>query len=343
MVSVIHLTYLSFRWVQLSLDNLRAQRTARAMRRALQTLPGTLRETYANTLERITPEDKELVRETLFWLSFVKTPLTLKGLNEIVVLDETCTCLDKDMMLIPSNVLLHICQGLVTQDHLGYVNLAHSSIKEFLTSDWIRSSRVQYFSLDPATADMTIMRKCLLYLCLDNFAEGYIPALRNPWRPMKLYPFLTYAANFWPVHGASCNFTGPERDLVNRFFATRDLPGRGNFGAWIQVLTHSADPSVIEKTQPLYYAASFGMVPVVKAILASDEKVNINSPGGRTGATPVFIAAWRHHHEVVEILLRAGADPNIVDPGTGFSVTRLSKLTSYRGLQDILARWETQK
>ncbi|KAJ5594186.1 uncharacterized protein N7459_000394 [Penicillium hispanicum] len=333
----------SFRWVQLSLDNLCAQRTARSMREALRTLPGTLRETYANTLERIAPEDRSLARETLFWLSFVQSPLTLRSLNEIVVLDETSTSLDEDMMLVPPNILLHICQGLINQDHLGYVNLAHSSVKEFLTSDWIRSSRVQYFSLDPATADMTIMRRCLSYLCLDNFVNGYIPFLKNPWDLMKTKPFMAYAAHFWPIHGSSCDFTGPERDLVNRFFATRHLPGRGNYGAWIQALVRSMDASVIEMTQPLYYAASFGMIPVVKAILASDPEVDINAPGGRTGATPVFIAAWRHNNDMVEILLRAGADPTIRDPDTGFSVIHLARDLAFPGLGDVLARWKAEK
>lgn len=310
------------------------------MRSALKNLPGTLRETYVNTLERIAPDDQPLVHEALFWLTFAKKPLTLKALNEVVVLDESSTILDEEMMLVPPHILLHICQGLITQGKTKHVSLAHSSVRDFLTSDWIRSSRVKYFSLDPTTADLTIMRRCIEYLCLDNFKGGYIPVDQKPWRNVEAHPFLDYAANFWPVHGSACPFGESERLLINRFFGTRHLPRRGNYGVWMQMLVAEADPVVVETTHPLYYAASFGMVSVVKALLASDPKLNVNKPGGRRGSTPLFAAGWRHNHEVVEILLQAGADPTIVDPGTGVNLLRLAKISEFSGLRPIIDRWE---
>lgn len=304
------------------------------MRASLSNLPGTLREMYVNTLERVDPEDIPFVREALFWLSFAKQPLTLKSLNEVVVLDETCTVLDEDMMLVPRDILLQICQGLISVDQVGHVNLAHSSVKDFLTSDWIRSSRVGHFALDSATADATIMRKCLTYLCLDNFKDGYGEYRERP----KVRSFLYYASYFWPTHGTYCDFGKSERQLVNRFFATRKLPRRGNYGVWIESLIPGVDTSIIENTEPLYYAASFGMASVVKAILASDPDVNVNAPGGRVGATPLFAAGWRHNYEVVEILLKAGADPKITDPGTGVDVLGLARMGNFLPIRDILLR-----
>ena len=317
------------------------------MRQALQNLPGTLRETYANMLERIAPDDRKIAHNALFWLSFTKQPLTLRSLNEIVVMDETCMTLDEDMMLVPPNIILEICQGLITEDQDGYLNLAHASVKDFLTSDWIRSSRVQYFALDAATADLKAMNSCLTYLCLDNFAQGYLKYPENPAKLRHDHAFMTYAANFWPQHGAACGFG--EQDMIHKFFATRSLPGRGNYGTWIQVLlrttaaSHTDDAIAIDGTHPLYYAASFGMAPVVKSILASEPDIDINAPGGRAGATSVWIAGLRFNFEVVEILLRAGADPSIKDPGSGLSVLDLVRMVpthrrNYHGLRPILAR-----
>ncbi|GLI75512.1 hypothetical protein PoHVEF18_003768 [Penicillium ochrochloron] len=324
----------SFRWVQLSLDNLCSQRTAKAMRASLSNLPGTLREMYANTLERVNPEDEPFVYEALFWLSFAKQPLKLRSLNEVVVLDETCTTLDEDMMLVPRDILLRICQGLISVDQAGHVNLAHSSVKEFLTSEWIRSSRVSRFALEATTADATIMRKCLTYLCLDNFKSGYGESKKHT----KVRSFLYYAAYFWPKHGTHCEFEDSERELVNRFFATKSLPRRGNFGVWIEALIPGVKPSIIETTEPLYYAASFGMASVVKAILASDPSVDINAPGGRVGATPLFAACWRRNYEVAEVLLNAGADPSKIDPGTGINVLKMARLSNYLDIRDLLVR-----
>lgn len=326
------------------------------MRQALKTLPGTLRETYANMLERIAPDDWKIAHEALFWLSFTKQPLTLTSLNEIVVTDETSTTLDEDMMLVPAHILLEICQGLITEDQYGYLNFAHASIKDFLTSDWIRSSRVQYFALDPTTADLKAMHSCLTYLCLDNFAQGYLRCPETPAKVREKHPFLNYAANFWPQHGAACSFGGPKEDMIHKFFGTRSLPGRGNYGTWIQTLlrttawSNTNDAVAIDGTHPLYYAASFGMVPVVESILASEPDIDINAPGGRIGATSVWIASLRFNFEVVDILLRAGADPSIRDPGTGFNVLDLLRMVpsrhrNYNGLRSILDRpapWKDQ-
>ncbi|KAJ5469660.1 hypothetical protein N7539_009278 [Penicillium diatomitis] len=324
----------SFRWVQLSLDNLCSQRTAKAMRLSLSNLPSTLREMYVDTLKRIDPSDVPLVREALFWLSFVKQPLSLRRLNEAVILEDNCTMIDEDMMLLPRDILLRIGQGLISADQAEHVNLAHSSVKEFLTSEWIRSSSVSQFALDPSTADTIILRKCLQYLCLDNFKYGYGEYRKHG----KVRAFLFYAATFWPVHASRCVLGHVERDLIARLFASRDLPRRGNYGVWMEALIPGVKPATIEGTNPLYYAASFGMASVVKAMLESDPTIDVNAPGGRVGATPVFAAAWRGNNEVVEILLKAGANPTILDPGTQMSVVHLAKWKHFKPLRDILVR-----
>ncbi|KAJ6114674.1 hypothetical protein N7486_000452 [Penicillium sp. IBT 16267x] len=334
----------SFRWVQLSMDNLCTQRTTRSMREALRNLPGTLREMYAKTLDQISAEDRPFVREALFWTSFAQDHLfasemlTLEVLNEVVVLDEECTTLDEDMMLVPAQILLDICQGLITRDQSGYVTLAHSSIKDFLTSDWIRSSRVSYFSMDPATANTIIMRKCLIYLCLDNFKDGYATKTEIS-RRWKKYPALRYATYMWPKYAAAAELGDTERSLVQKFFDTRHLPRQGNFGVWMQALLPSVQFSIIETTHPLYYASSYGLTSVVKMILEFDKDLDINAPGGRVGATAVFAASNRQKFDTVDLLLRAGADPRIKDPGTGWSVFDLSRISKWSGLRGPLDHW----
>jgi ankyrin repeat protein len=301
-------------------------------------MPGTLRDTYVNILERITPSDWELSRKALFWLSFAKRSLTLRELNEAVVLEETCTVFDDDLELVSPRILLQICQGLITQDESGRVNLAHVSIKDFLTSEWIRSSSVQYFSLDHATADKTIMRHCLTYLCLDNFRSGYECSIDLIAAREHERPFLEYAAQFWATHGGSCDFDGHDCQLINKLFDSRYLPHRGNFGVWVQTLVPEVDIESIETTQPLYYAASYGLVPVVKAILASEPPVDVDARGGRFRSTPLFVACWRGNYEVAELLLQAGADPYLVDPGSDSTVFSLLKRRGFSRLQAILPK-----
>ena len=162
------------------------------------------------------------------------------------------------------------------------------------------------------------MRKCLAYLSFNSFRSGYSPLQRNVAEHFVRYPLLEYSAYHWASHGTVCNFDDTDRDIITQFFATKALPFRGNFGVWVQCLIPEADCDDIERPEPLYYAASFSLVPVIKAILDSNATLDIDAGGGRFGSTPLFVACFRGHYEVVELLLRAGADPELKD-GSGFT------------------------
>ena len=227
------------------------------------------------------------------------------------------------MTLVSPQILIRICQGLLTQDRSGSVNLAHSSIKEFLASEWIRQSKVQYFSMDPSSADRSMMRLCLTYLCLENFQSGYLTSKQSSKQRMQSHPLLVYAGQFWAIHANTFTLDDTDRHFITRLFNSRRLPQRGNYGVWLQTLVPEVGTNTIDSTQPLYYAASFGLVPIVKAILDSDPEVDMNARGGRYGSTPLFVACWRRNYEVVEILLKHGADPRIPDSGTGHTIFSL--------------------
>ncbi|KAJ6439249.1 Ankyrin repeat-containing domain protein [Purpureocillium lavendulum] len=260
-ISVLNGALGSFRWVQLSLEHMSIQRTKSSLYQALQALPGNLQDIYEAILDKISLADRKLA----------------------VVFEESYTSIDDYNLLISSRIIPRISNGLIELDN-DQANLAHSSIKEFLTSDWIRGSKVRYFALDPGAAHKNVMRKCVSYLCCL----------------IKDRPLL-------------------ER-LINQLFHTERLHQKGNFGFWVQILIPDADPEDIATTQPLYYAASFGLVPVVKAILGSLTNLEIDSPGGRYGSTHLFVACWRRQYEVVKLLLEAGANTNVVDPSSGHTI-----------------------
>ncbi|RYP61232.1 hypothetical protein DL770_009837 [Monosporascus sp. CRB-9-2] len=61
----------------------------------------------------------------------------------------------------------------------------------------------------------------------------------------------------------------------------------------------------------LYYAATFGLADMVKALI--DSNTPLDSPGSRYGGTALHGAVYRLHRPVVELLLKAGADINRPD------------------------------
>ncbi|KAH8889867.1 ankyrin repeat protein [Thozetella sp. PMI_491] len=326
----------TFRWAQLCMDRLSHLRTGRDMLAALSDLPSTLNETYSRTLQRVPESDKPLAREVLLWLAFSTRPMNLRQLGEAVVLQESDRYLDDDYRLTDPHTAIGICNGLAQVDG-DIVTLAHDSIRTFLTSSWIQDSPSAFFALDAATCHRQIMRKCLAYLSFDVLASGHVQQQIQLLRRAKDHPLLDYAALFWPDHLAD----PPDPDdeaLVLEFFATKANPKGGCFESWVQLLLFSTDIEAIEKTQPLYYASSYNLVPILKILLRPGSGVDVNHPGGRFGSTPLAIACYRGHSEAATLLLNAGADPDVRDEGIHTSAYSLAK---HRKMWDVVALMES--
>ena len=57
----------------------------------------------------------------------------------------------------------------------------------------------------------------------------------------------------------------------------------------------------------LHIAAVYGQVPVIQALLSRGAQIEQED---KDGQTPLILAAWRGHQEVVSLLLVAGANIN---------------------------------
>jgi hypothetical protein len=283
---------------------------------ALKDLPSTLNDTYALLLQRIPGHDRSIARNAFTWLSFSIRRMTLKELAEAVVLEETDRDLDDDFRLTDPASVIEICNGLIQLED-GYVNLAHDSIRTCLMSEWITSSPVSEFRLESKSGHRSIMRKCLAYLLFDEFAKGHSQKPKEYAQRRRKYPLMDYAALCWPDHAANTELEREDEQLILDFFGTKSLPKGGSFDSWVQALLGTIDTVSIQRTQPLYYAASYNMIPIVKLLLRQGSDADINKRGGRYGTTPFAIACYRGHSEVAKLLLEAGADPYIRDGGTG--------------------------
>ena len=249
----------------------------------------------------------------------------------------------------------------------GTARLAHHSVREFLTQ---RLDNTSEFYTPTGPSHRTIAESCLSYLLLDDFASGPLyPA--DFTRALRSYPLLRYAATNWPFHvlmaskssstsfSKSSNAGTTEREterqterellpLILRLMAPHQGNGYGNnnktqnqrFLFWLQIVLsdsrhgYIAPDADLARATPLYYAASYGLVETVRALVNSIGSVNnsinssvnssvsssganaaadLNARAGRYGGTAMHAAVWRQRPEILKILLDAGADPGVRD------------------------------
>ena len=237
--------------------------------------------------------------------------------------------------------VLSTCSSLVTvvpNDGSPIVQFSHFSVKEFLMSDRLATSRRDisqyYISLEDAHTLLT--RSSLSVLLRDPDVDGHSDSA----------PLAKYAAEHWVTHAQVKNIATRVRDGMEYLFD----PDKPYFEAWVKL--HDIDtfyystitPDPEPGARPLYYAAlggfcelvehltlkypqyasariglcgtalhaaSFeGHLQVVRYLLRHCVDVDFRNSGDYT---PLSLASWRGHRDVVQCLLDHGADMELSD------------------------------
>lgn len=234
-------------------------------------------------------------------------------LCEAVITTEDGVLITDDMRLLRPEVLLKNCGSLISYDRFTKrVVLAHSSVMQYLTSQAIQLSDVKEFYFNEATADNEIAVRCLNYLNHPDFSSGYCTSHRALMQRFEDWPLLPYLADLVFNHLKYITLDDRIKILLLRFFETHSQPRGGNFGAWVEAFTPGAN-DYIETSTPLYYASRFGLLPIVRMILALEGTKNLEAPGGVYGSSPLHVATWLGRTDVVRELLKAGANAREVN------------------------------
>ena len=318
-----------FRWVQCQIDLLSKLRTPGSVRNALHSLPLTLDKTYEDLLGRIDgEEDRHLTRQILQLLTFSFRPLSLGEISQMLQITPGMRHLDESKCLTHPSDILDICGSLLKyNERTGHITLAHHSVKTYLTSTPRNSA--SFFRLEEKESHRDIALACVTYLSFDTFAGDYRATIPEAEKGSPL----DYATQNWGLHMKE--ISEPDEVLWQnlRYFLLSANDGRQNFAHWVKgLIPHS---KFAEKTSPLYYAASYGLTNTVKYLL--DMGVDIEEPGGRGGATPINIAAFRGNLEVVKVLYEHGANPKKADVSTGLSAAQWA---SIEGQWDVVEFFE---
>ncbi|KAF6744157.1 hypothetical protein DFP72DRAFT_930100 [Ephemerocybe angulata] len=319
-----------FQLVRCQLSEILQCETEESIRAALADLPTDLNSTYTRILKKITREERrKIATHTLLWLATAKRALYLEEVAESLRVEPAL--LPK---LLRETAIVEICGSLVIYDEdTKQLSLSHYSVKEFLTSDWLKQNKqgVSGFYVGRALAEETLAIATLAYLArpeLRNYDE-----LPEP-RP----PLLDYSVEYWPEHVKALNLAqarGGSDDIASSidrvYHYTEQLllhpDFRGNYRtfyqirvgnnpederqhgiSWIFELDRNVHLYGEFDLPPLYYPLYCGLTTTVERFIAQtpswlDEPV-------RSCGTPLIIAAGQNDIAMMECLLRLGADIN---------------------------------
>jgi hypothetical protein len=302
-----------FRWVECQLASIRKCIKLSQLRRALADLPKDLDETYARIIIGISEENKADAIKLLQWLCYSFSPISLKMAADILATgysNDLGRChFDPDERPPVADDVLLICLSLVSLGENCTLQLAHFSVKEYLTSDRVhRLLKSPGYNISSTIANLNIAEMCLAYI-IDS-SPNITTEDSN-----KLFPLSTYAADSCFDHyiaagDAAIDSTAEallmcfliEGSYFKDFLLSLQLGETDNIG-----FESFGDP--------IYFASWFGLTRILKKLIQMESKGNCL--GGPSG---IALQAGAQAHgnqkkpylEILTILLEAGFDINAV-------------------------------
>jgi len=309
-----------FRWVYCQLDTLRRCFPS-SIRKTLKELPETLDETYERTLEEIPKEKRQHAHRLFQCLVAAIRPLYVEELAEIFTIefdqDAAHNLMEGWRPVNPEEAVLSACSTLITvidnDESSKIVQFSHFSVKEFLTSDRLRTSEIKnirhYYI--PLNAAHTILAQACLTVLLQM--DSKIDKKR-----LATFPLAFYAAQHWLDHAKYEDVEPRVQDAMKELFN----PSKPYLASWIWIGDVDEDRKTIDKNPApdhpsvpkataLYYAVSRGLCGLAKYLISTHgEDVNANC--GYHG-TPLYAASNGGHFDAVSLLLDHGANVNITN------------------------------
>jgi ankyrin repeat protein len=297
---------LRFRWVVCQLEVLR-QCLAPSVRRILDELPETLDETYERILHEIPKSNRVHAHRLLQCLTVAVRPLYVEELAEVLAVEFETTGgippLNEDLRWEDQEqAVLSACSSLIAivdDDANRVVQFAHFSVKEFLTSDRLATSKIdasRYHHVSLGRAHTIMAQACLsvllgLHSHIDEAA-------------IDTFPLTRYAAANFGDHAefedVLSHLQGGIDDLLDA-----DKP---HLAAWLRVRRLMYGYPNEPYSTPLYHVAEFGFRSMVhRLILKRPEDLGVSGTLGM----PLHAALCGRHADVAELLLGHCVDVDV--------------------------------
>ena len=295
-----------FRWAVCQLDALENCLEYRTLQNALASLPKTLDETYDRILRGIPEEHKQNATRILQFLTYSERPLRIEEAVDAIVVDvEADQHFNPKYRMPDPHEILCYCSSLVvvvpTKEHVYFddnkpveLQLAHLSVKEYLTSNRLDKDIAQKFQ--EITAKTTIAIVCLAYL---SHIDVKLPTKEIRQR----FPLAQYSARFWMAYAAVAESKDETlQGFIRKFFCYHKNSYTNCYNLYSLDQLWNDKPA-----SALYYASFGGLVNTVEYLLSQGADVNVQGGHHRNA---LQVASTRGNDKIVELLLSNGADVN---------------------------------
>ena len=322
-----------FRWVVCQLDALEKCLDLPTLRKALDSLPPDLDETYARIVQRIPPQHLPHAIRILQLLLYADRPLPMDAAVDALAVnpDERPRFNPKNRMPDPKEITVY-CSSLVSLTSRAIFGdeleedrevlrgtVYHLQFTHFSVKEWLISKRVDSkfgIGLDETTTRTSIARVCLSYLVeLESSIEQYarhgydVENQIGWWFSKRKRPFGKYATNSWREHALSVENTSQQvRDMVLEYFLN-ETAYRISSTLWLSWDAARWAGTSNKLSFPLLCASHEGFTLVAEELLRKGANVDEAGDGSKNA---LHLATAAGHETLVKMLLRNGADPNIV-------------------------------
>jgi hypothetical protein len=255
------------------------------------------------------PKRKEKAIRILQFVAFSERPLRIEEAADAIAVDpQGEPHFDPEARMPDLQEILLYCSSLVVvvsaKDH-SYdkddkpveLQLAHFSVKEYLTSDRIDKAIAESFQ--EAAAKVSIATVCLAYLLhLDQ--DLPIQEIK------EAFPLAQYTARYWITFAAVAESKDETlQGFIREFFCYHRSSYRNCFSLYRPDRSWEDEPAREgEPASALYYASFGGLINAVEYLLS--QGADVNAQGGHFG-NALTAASYRGHEKVVELLLSRGA------------------------------------
>jgi hypothetical protein len=310
--------------------------TMSSLRHTLDSLPKTLDETYDRILNKVNERNRSLVQHILQFICFFARTISVEEVRHICRIgNHRKPPFDSEDALFDQKDVIDLCSGLLCLVYVhrwrtsrdfwsssySYnqetVQFAHFSVKEYLLS-----TRAMSWRLDEELSHLYIVKAGIAYY-LEFMASREIT---SPDASVEVFhrnhSLAVYCAVFVADHLSHLN-PRDHPDLTESFQYLLDPNLQPHFDRKIGLLyfldisyrgVYVSDPDKAEplEVSTLRIAARFGLPMICQWLLSINTLAQISSTVTESGVGSSFLtdAAWDGHADVLNVLLKAGADIN---------------------------------